>query len=368
MKQLKKVMVIALAFVMLLSAFPVAAFAEDMQESEAPVEAVIIEPETVEDAVPETEETIPIVSGETAGEDPAPQTETETEENGLAPVSETEESTVSETSITEAEAETEEDAAAGGNDLSDWTDEQIITQANQLIMTPGSQGYIDWILALSQTDRSRVVGLTGAGTQYLEHTEPVLRLRAVSADRYGDGTYAWTGSVNGTTPYYPYSLIGQTQGWSTSWLAMTRSDGLALSTLCIDPPAADPHYSGTFTAFNYDLDQRSNHSDLFTEQALLIWWFSNTSEPGWQYRNALYGAAMPNLDASQALIMEHILISFEYDPNGQWNHRTNFSAASLAPITDRLNAMAQQLHDTNSFTFTDDTGVSHTFRAPDHCY
>ena len=391
MRHLKKSMAIMLALVMLLSAFPVAAFAGDAQESEATVETMATEPETVQETVSETsegeeitpviyassdeaeDETEPIVIFAEAPEETIPleeeavlPEETE-EEEAAAPVSETEETVIYETAEAETEAETE-DAASGGNDLSDWTDEQIIAQANELMSTPGSQGYIDWILTLNETDRSRVVGLTGAGTQYLEQRGPVFRLRAVSADRYGDGTYAWTGSVNGTTPYYPYSLIGQTQGWSTSWLAMTRADGLAVSTLCIDPPAADPHYSGTFTAFNYDLDQRANHSDLFTEQALLIWWLSNTSEPGWQYRNALYGAAMPNLDASQALIMEHILISFEYDPNGQWNYRTNFSAASLAPITDRLNAMAQQLHDTNSFTFTDDAGVSHTFQAPEHCY
>ena len=395
MRHLKKSMAIMLALVMLLSAFPVAAFAGDAQESEATVETMATEPETVQETVSETlegeeitpviyassdeaaDETEPIVIFAEAPEETIPLEEAAEEETVLPEeteaeeaatlVSETEETVVYETAEAETDAETE-DAASGGNDLSDWTDEQIISQANELMSTPGSQGYIDWILTLNETDRSRVVSLTGAGTQYLEQRGPVFRLRAVSADRYGDGTYAWTGSVNGTTPYYPYSLIGQTQGWSTSWLAMTRADGLAVSTLCIDPPAADPHYSGTFTAFNYDLDQRANHSDLFTEQALLIWWLSNTSEPGWQYRNALYGAAMPNLDASQALIMEHILISFEYDPNGQWNYRTNFSAASLAPITDRLNAMAQQLHDTNSFTFTDDAGVSHTFQAPEHCY
>ena len=374
--------------------------------AEDPVTETVVSEETVED-LPEEIETESEISAEISEE---AETTAETEplvlemvdavtETEAEPLTETPDETATDTTdiemlvpeveevsidqepeTEEVETDAEEDAASGGNSLDGWTDQQIIAEADRLFGTPNSQGYIDWLVSLEQPDRNRVINLTGAGTQYYGEgpaargllraasAEPVFRLTAVSADRYGDGTYAWTGSVNGTRPYYSYSLIGQTQGWSTSWLAMSRADGLAVSTLCIDPPAADPHYSGTFTAFNSDLDQRANHSDLFTEQALLIWWFSNTTEPGWQYRNALYDAVMPNLSAEQALIMEHILISCMYDPNGQWNYRTNFSVASLAPITDRLNAMAQQLHDTNSFTFVDEAGVSHTFHAPEHCY
>lgn len=386
-------MTVLLAVGMLLSALPVSAFATEVNEEREPaVEEVAVEETAVSEETEAPRETESAVSGTdeetvfSVAEEPEIIQETETETR-IETEPETESTAVAdnEETVSEAPLETEtvpeeEDAASGGNSLDDWTDQQIIAEADRLFGTPNSQGYIDWLVSLEQSDRNRVINLTGAGTQYYAEvpapagmfraasTEPVFRLRAVSADRYGDGTYAWTGSVNGTRPYYSYSLIGQTQGWSTSWLAMTRADGLAVSTLCIDPPAADPHYSGTFTAFNSDLDQRASHSDLFTEQALLIWWFSNTTEPGWQYRNAIYGAVMPNLSAEQALIMEHILISFAYDPNGQWNFRTNFSAASLAPIMDRVNALAQQLHDTNSFTFTDDAGASHTFQAPEHCW
>ena len=56
MRHLKKSMAIMLALVMLLSAFPVAAFAGDAQESEATVETMATEPETVQETVSETSE------------------------------------------------------------------------------------------------------------------------------------------------------------------------------------------------------------------------------------------------------------------------------------------------------------------------